>query len=397
MMKTCYAPAERATEEDVGRQVRSVLETENLENLYASVSDIVVVLNKERQVVFANKNLLDLIGETDLSRVYGRRPGEVLRCVHASETEAGCGTTESCSACGGMRAIMTAQKGAQDVQECRIIQDENSDALELLFKASPLSVNGEEFTVVAIKDISHEKRRRVLERIFFHDIMNTAVGVRGLSELLSIADSESLDQFRKMIYSGAEKLVDEIRSQRDLTAAENNELKTTIEVLDTGSVLANLVELYAAHEVAEGKALRLDEKSESFQMKSDKTLLTRVLGNMIKNALEACKPGDSVIVSVQRHNDSAEFRVHNPGHIPRDAQLQIFQRSFTTKGVGRGLGTYSMRLLSERYLHGHVSFTSSGEEGTTFIAVYPVAPDETRAQNAQSWDPAGVFSRPCFR
>ncbi len=50
----------------------------------------------------------------------------------------------------------------------------------------------------------------------------------------------------------------------------------------------------------------------------------------------------------------------------------MFQRSFTTKGEGRGLGTYSMKLLSERYLNGRVEFTSSPEHGTTFTAVYPV-------------------------
>ena len=43
--------------------------------------------------------------------------------------------------------------------------------------------------------------------------------------------------------------------------------------------------------------------------------------------------------------------------MPRQVQLQIFKRSFSTKGAARGLGTYSMRLLSERYLKGVVSFT----------------------------------------
>jgi PAS domain-containing protein len=40
-------------------------------------------------------------------------------------------------------------------------------------------------------------------------------------------------------------------------------------------------------------------------------------------------------------------------------------------GRGRGLGTYSMRLLSQRYLKGDVTFTSSDEKETTFRASYP--------------------------
>jgi len=40
--------------------------------------------------------------------------------------------------------------------------------------------------------------------------------------------------------------------------------------------------------------------------------------------------------------------------------------------LGRGLGTYSMKLLSERYLEGCVGFTSSAKHGTTFTARYPL-------------------------
>jgi Signal transduction histidine kinase regulating citrate/malate metabolism len=57
--------------------------------------------------------------------------------------------------------------------------------------------------------------------------------------------------------------------------------------------------------------------------------------------------------------------------MPREVQLQLFQRSFSTKGSNRGLGTYSMKLLTERYLHGSIAFTVSEEEGTTFFARYP--------------------------
>ena len=61
-----------------------------------------------------------------------------------------------------------------------------------------------------------------------------------------------------------------------------------------------------------------------------------------------------------------------PGVIPPDDQLQIFQRSFSTKGRGRGLGTYSIRLLGEAYLGGAVSFTSTQRTGTTFRIELPL-------------------------
>ena len=53
-------------------------------------------------------------------------------------------------------------------------------------------------------------------------------------------------------------------------------------------------------------------------------------------------------------------------------QQQIFQRSFSTKnGEGRGIGTYSVKLLVERYLEGSVEFVSDDAHGTVFTVIVP--------------------------
>ena len=100
-------------------------------------------------------------------------------------------------------------------------------------------------------------------------------------------------------------------------------------------------------------------------------LLKRVLGNMLKNAIEATSTGEAITLGCQLEADGVTFRMANPGVIPLKVQLQIFQRSFSTKGENRGLGTYSMRLLTERYLNGSVSFTSTKKQGTVFRVHLP--------------------------
>jgi signal transduction histidine kinase len=97
------------------------------------------------------------------------------------------------------------------------------------------------------------------------------------------------------------------------------------------------------------------------------------LGNLIKNALEASTRGETVTVKSEKKGDAYVcFKVHNPAVMPENVQLQIFNRSFTTKGVGRGLGTYSVKLLTTRYLKGSVSFISNKESGTTFEISLPL-------------------------
>jgi len=376
-MDTQHAPAERASSETIERQAKSILDIEYLQELYAAVSDIVLIINKERQIIMCNDNLLNALGFENGDSIVGLRVGEAFNCCHAFESEGGCGTTEFCKECGAVNAMLACQKGNKDVQECRMIK-KDGDALDFRVQVTPLTLEGENFTIVSLKDISHEKRRRLLERMFFHDIINTAVGVRGLSELLITADEDQLEEFRTMIYSAAAKLVDEIKSQKDLAAAENNELVLNLVELDSMEFLKSVQDLYQNHEVAKDLNVVIDRNSQKLSFSTDYALLSRIIGNMTKNALEASLPGQTVTLGCEKENDNIKFWVNNPTFMPKKIQRQIFQRSFSTKGADRGIGTYSMKLISERYLNGRIFFSSSEEKGTIFTACYPLTNDRKK-------------------
>ncbi len=97
-----------------------------------------------------------------------------------------------------------------------------------------------------------------------------------------------------------------------------------------------------------------------------------MLGNMLKNGLEATSPGKTVTMKCSEQGESVVFAVHNCEVMPEEIQLQIFQRSFSTKGqTGRGIGTYSIKLFAEQYLRGKVNFSSAAPEGTSFILTIP--------------------------
>ncbi len=373
---TDFAPAERVPMAEIERQRRLFDNSSPLKQMLDAVPDILLVLNPERQIVYANQSLYQTFGmeKGETEKVFGRRPGEVWKCIHAFESEGGCGTTLFCSTCGAAKAILSSQKNKKDVQECRIIQDQTGDALDLRIWASPVELGTSPFTILNVGDISHEKRREFLERIFFHDILNTAGGLRGSAELIREAGLEEQEEFKDIILRLSNDLIEEIQAQRQLAAAENDELALQPSAFDTAGILKEIVEIYGGHEVARGKHIRLEAKACQGRFVTDRALLKRVLGNMAKNALEASGPGDTITLGCEAVEGGVSFWVHNPGFIPLDIQLQIFHRSFSTKGSGRGLGTYSIKLLTERYLKGRVSFGTSPEEGTIFSAVCPSLP-----------------------
>lgn len=375
--QTQFAPAERATFETLQRQQNHFAAAGLMTGILNALPDGLVILNEQRQIVFSNDAFYQAAQMKQDGSMLGARPGEALNCIHAFELDGGCGTTEFCSTCGAIKSILQAQKGHKSVQECRITRHNEvggEESLDLRVWTTPIRSNDETFTIFAVHDISDEKRRRVLENIFFHDLRNTAGFIQGMAELATkTGDSEEMKSvdFMGLLQQASHQLVDEIEAQRQLLAAENGDLDLDKRQISSLQLLQNVTGMYERHRVGEERFVQIDPHSESVEMLTDPTLLKRVLGNMVKNALEASKPGETVTVGSDFFGGYVRFWVHNPAFMPRHVQLQIFQRSFSTKGHGRGLGTYSMKLLSERYLHGRVTFKSSPQEGTVFIGLYP--------------------------
>jgi nitrogen-specific signal transduction histidine kinase len=371
MMETHFAPAERADRVEVNNLFELLSGVPLLDEILCSVPDALLFLNEHRQIVFANRATFCFLGIEPTPDVLGSRPGEALGCVHAAETAGGCGTTEFCQTCGAVQAILAAQKGGSEVKECRIAIEGSFDAVDLKVSTVPFKYDGELFTICALQDISHEKRRRALERTFFHDVLNTAGGLQGYTDLLLESDPDEQPEVATRVSEIARHLIEEIESQRSLMAAESDELSVDPKDLRSKEILEELAVAYRRHEVAAGKDLIVAAESENVTLQSDHALLLRVLGNMVKNALEASSAGETVTVGSKCEENQVEFWVHNPAFMPRNVQLQVFKRSFSTKGSGRGIGTYSIRLFVTRYLRGSVDFESSEESGTTFRVLLP--------------------------
>lgn len=337
----------------------------------------ILILNNARQLVFANQNFLKAFHITDIKSILGQRPGEILQCMYFGIDD-GCGTTDFCRFCGAAQALFSSIAGVMDVQECRIVQKDTNNAFEYLVKCGPLSIEDMQLNVFSLIDISDQKRRVVLERVFFHDILNEIGSIQGYIDLLQLKafDPISEKKYKQAIANLLDRLTDDVEAQRDLLAAENNKLELIKGDVYSHDVLENVIYLYANNQVAHKKRIEIKKDSKNILFESDRRLLLRVLGNLVKNALEAIGEKQKVVVSSHYKNQKIQFLVHNDSYIPLAIQLQLFRRSFSTKGCGRGVGIFSVKLFTENFLQGKVSFTSALDKGTTFMVEYPMALDE---------------------
>ncbi len=385
---TYFAPAERDTPSEVSRKLAILERVPLLSKTLDAMPGMVMILNRHRQIVAANKKLLAILG-AKAAEVVEKRPGEAIKCIRAQESPNGCGTGIHCVTCGAVNAIMESMAhNGEAVRECRILVHTPSEVvpLDLRVTATPFQVEDELFLLAALEDISHEKRVSVLQRTFFHDVLNTSGCIQGYAEYLA-EDTSSDPAVCQRLLALSGQLIEEIRSQRDLLHAESGDLKTHAMPVRPRQVLEELRDQYANHAVATGRTIALGQTVDG-PLITDRQLLKRVLGNMLKNALEATPPQGTVTLACLEQEDAVTFCVNNREIMPQDVQLQVFQRSFSTKGeAGRGMGTYSMKLFGERYLGGLVDFVSRFAEGTTFRLRLPKRPPDTESPGSISAPP----------
>jgi len=369
---TKFAPAERAPIDIVRKQIEFFEKDEILTKFLSKIPAVFLILNKYRQVVYMNNGALEFSGLEDLTSIIGKRPGEIFGCIHHAVEEGGCGTAEACTYCGAVNTVLVSQKGKSAVQDCRLTCGPEETALDLRVWASPLDIEGENFTAVTIQDISDEKRRGIIERIFFHDILNTISGLSGRIQLIENFNSKiDQDENLQRIKHLTNILIEEVHFHQMLMAAENKELKLTLRTINSIEFLNELNDTHRPRTIAKDKIILLDPNSNNLDFTSDRSVLMRIIGNMITNALEATPNGGTVKIGCILKDTNIEFWVHNSSFLTREVQVQIFQRSFSTKAANRGLGTYSMKLLSS-FLNGKVSFTATKEDGTIFKLLVPL-------------------------
>ena len=196
---------------------------EAVQELLNSLPSAAAILNPQREAIFVNQHLLNSLGFSSLENLFGKRPGEMLNCLHALENENQCGVSESCKLCGALQAIReTLSKKSSSFSEMRLtsVRDGIPIARDLKIVVSPLFMNNKVYMILFLNDISNEKRRLALERFFFHDVLNKISSLSGLTQILQKEDKIekkilSKDSFSK---TGKDNLYEFYGTKKDRAA-----------------------------------------------------------------------------------------------------------------------------------------------------------------------------------
>jgi len=366
-----YAKPDRSSDDEIRSDFDILASEKMFLDVFGSISGIAAILDSNRQIVYGNNELLDMLGINSIEEIFGKRIGEAVSCQHANDNISGCGTSAACSVCGTVNAILTSQQtGGKVVRETRITTSAErlTKSLDLRVSSVPLQIKGRQYYVFAMQDISTEKRNEYLERIFLHDLLNSAGSLNGILSILKTGTNPEEERSLIEISEEASRdLVEEIIMHRKLRQAENGDLIPDFKLYSLAELVNSVVAKTKGDFCARNKEILIPEIPEGILIETDRMLFGRILMNLVKNALEASSNGDIVKIDVKCSGNLIRIEVHNRLVMNEEVRHQVFQRSFTTKGSGRGTGTYSVKLLTENYLKGRAGFVSSDSTGTVFF------------------------------
>ena len=371
-MNTYFAIPERVTDSELAEEIAFVSQSPLISGLLHSVGGLLAVLDSHRQVVALNETFLDMLGLDHPEQTLGLRLGEVMHCVHSGEEPAGCGTTKACASCGAAISIVSClgqDKPVERICSLKAKRGGRQVDIALLVRSHGICVHNRRILLVFIQDITQQQQWAALERTFFHDVNNMLSLLLTASELLV---EETPSELARTIHQASLRLTKEVAIQRCLAESETASYQPNMCLVEVGQALKELQSFFGSHPVARGKSVVCDDSNAGLSVTTDITLLLRVLCNMVINALEATEPQGAVKVWAEGEAGRVTFCVWNAQPIPEAVALRIFQRNFSTKQqAGRGVGTFSMKLLGEKFLGGSVTFTSSPEKGTVFRLSLP--------------------------
>lgn len=215
----------------------------------------------------------------------------------------------------------------------------------------------------------------VLSNMIIHDLQNPLAGIRAFLELLGTrnpglapGEQEALQEALRRCDDLGEMIMNVLQVSR----AEVGSLEVNAESMDLADLARRSVAAFALHAGQEGRSLTV-EAPDALTIRSDQSLLKRVLYNLIRNALRHTPRGTQIRVRVGASDGGkAEIQVadNGPG-IPREVQHLLFQQHggqpLRAAGlrVDTGLGLSFCRSAVQA-LGGTIAVESDGRNGTVF-------------------------------
>ncbi len=266
----------------------------------------------------------------------------------------------------------------------QIVISTEKEQKQISLGASNIQVNQQELRVITLYGIDSELEAKEMEswakliRIMTHEIMNSITPITSLTEMLLYSFQNQNDESQAIqrestidslatIHSTAKDLTTFVNSYREFSRISTPQ-KTAIDLLP---FIHSILKLESTIIDAKNIRTQIYSDRENITLYADRSQLSRVIVNLLKNAIEATTKEESPEIHIQIAtlvDDRIKISFTNKGEaIPDDILDNIFIPFYTTKQDGSGIGLSVSRYILR--LHGGSLKYSHTEGWTTFSIV----------------------------
>jgi PAS domain S-box-containing protein len=249
----------------------------------------------------------------------------------------------------------------EDITERKSIQQDLIAAKEKAEESSRLKES-------LLSNMSHELRTP----------MNAIIGFADFLTQEPLTDSQQ-DMVQSIIVS-AQRLITTITSILDLSILESESVKPKLQTIELGELLPSIIKTHKNHAEKSNLKLRFDSIPEGYQVNVDERIFSRILDNLLENAIKYTEKGEIYVSNRKEQIDGKEWiilSVKDTGiGIATENQKLIFDefrqvsegygRNFEGVGLGLSLASKSAELLG-----GKLEVVSTPGEGSTFSLKLP--------------------------
>jgi len=213
--------------------------------------------------------------------------------------------------------------------------------------------------------------REQLAGFLVHDLKNpvAAIELQAQRVLRDPSATERSQSAANAIRDEARGLMRMILNLLDLSRADEERLAPARQLLDPGPIVTGVLDELRPR--AAESAVTLTAEVSATSVHVDPDLATRVLANLVENAIRHTPDGTTVSVTVANTEDGTEWRIRDAGTgVPEDQRGRVFTR-FETSGSSRnrGLGLSFCKAAVEA--HGGRIWIEEGAPGAVFCMRLP--------------------------
>jgi len=210
-------------------------------------------------------------------------------------------------------------------------------------------------------------------KAWHHDIGGPIGNMKAALSLLNNGD-ESKDVLELLI-TGCQILTDIHSNIAEFLNGHTD--KVNAENIELAKWLPPIVELYRLQATGKNIHIGMDiDNVNGLTIVSDKLKVTRIIANLLGNAIKFTPGGKSIFVRACNKQQQVYIEVQDEGiGIPGDKLIAVFQPyvQLDEKGPGMGIGLSICKDLVEQ-LQGEINVISVVGEGSTFTVMLPLSP-----------------------